>query len=81
VSTCDYEYHDGILHFKCSELVHNHEVKHCIFHDINYLKGDNYQKHTVMDLVKATKTRLMRNENHLILPAADLLAMMAVEVR
>ena len=74
MSTC--EYHNERFGFKCLELVHNHEATHCIFHDINYLKGDNYQKHTVMDLVKATKTRLMRNENHLILPAADLLAMM-----
>jgi uncharacterized protein YjbI with pentapeptide repeats len=30
--------------FKCLELVHNRDVIRCIFHDINYLKGDNYEK-------------------------------------
>jgi hypothetical protein len=47
VSTCnyeyDYKYHD-IPKFKCLELVHNRDVTRCIFHDINYLKGDNYEK-------------------------------------
>ena len=45
VSTCDYEYHIGSVGFKCLELVHNRNVTRCMFHDINYLKGDNYEKH------------------------------------
>jgi hypothetical protein len=44
VSTCDYEYHWESLNFTCLELVHNREATRCMFHDINYLKGDNYEK-------------------------------------
>jgi hypothetical protein len=42
--TCDYEYHSATVDFKCQELVHNRDVTRCIFHDINYLKGANYEK-------------------------------------
>jgi hypothetical protein len=31
--------------FKCQEPVHAQELRRCIFHDENYLKGDNYGKH------------------------------------
>ena len=44
VSTCDYEYHGGSVDFKCLELVHGREMTRCMFHDINYLGGDNYEK-------------------------------------
>jgi uncharacterized protein YjbI with pentapeptide repeats len=44
VSTCDYEYKTKSVDFKCSELVHNRDATHCMFHDTNYLKGDNYEK-------------------------------------
>jgi hypothetical protein len=44
VSTCEYEYNGVRISFKCLELVHNREAPRCIFHDISYLKGDNYQK-------------------------------------
>jgi uncharacterized protein YjbI with pentapeptide repeats/uncharacterized protein YeeX (DUF496 family) len=51
MSTCEYEYHsypsDMNLHkpelyFKCKELAVD-EGTRCIFHNINYLKGDNYE--------------------------------------
>jgi hypothetical protein len=44
VSTCDYEYHGGSVDFKCLELVHGREMTRCMFHDINYLEDDNYEK-------------------------------------
>ena len=44
MSTCDYEYHWESLDFKCLEPVHNREATCCMFHDINYLKEDNYEK-------------------------------------
>jgi len=44
VFTCDYEYHGGSVDFKCLELVHGREMTRCMFHDINYLEGDNYEK-------------------------------------
>jgi uncharacterized protein YjbI with pentapeptide repeats len=44
LSICDYEYHHGYADFKCEMPVHSHGARQCIFHDINYLKGDNYDK-------------------------------------
>jgi uncharacterized protein YjbI with pentapeptide repeats len=47
VSTCDYEYHNEAvfpIHFKCLELVHSSNATRCVFHDISYLEGDNYEK-------------------------------------
>jgi len=46
VSTCDYEYHDRGIDFKCLELIHNRKATRCIFHDINYLKGNNYENNS-----------------------------------
>jgi hypothetical protein len=45
--TCEYEYYElgGMNYFKCLEPVHTQGVAHCIFHDRDYLKGDNYERH------------------------------------
>ena len=49
MSNCDYRYHEEDFDFKCTEPVHGKETgsgkERCIFHDISYLKGNNYDKH------------------------------------
>jgi uncharacterized protein YjbI with pentapeptide repeats len=42
-ATCQYK--NERYDFTCDELARDAGSKFCIFHDINYLKGDNYDKH------------------------------------
>ena len=62
MSTCDYEHHSENLGLMLLELVHNREVTRSIFHDINYLKGDNYNKNK-----EQVATDLIANYQNMVL--------------